>query len=154
MKLNKLIPLSILSIILSSCGVGPSTITGITSTLYIDSDSEQGKLLIEPVEYIKEDKKQYPRYEVMNSRIYSIVISPTWRGSRMPVFVGNVATFTVSPYWKIEYDEDGSATKRSIYNITFDYPVDTEIEDLTLNYSVGEYTNHMIIKLIPYHTIA
>ena len=69
MKLNKFIALAILSTSLCSCGIGPVTITGVTSNFYILN--EDGKEALTPKEYIKEDdEKEYPCYEVMNSREY------------------------------------------------------------------------------------
>lgn len=150
MKLNKFIALAILSTSLCSCGIGPVTITGVTSNFYILN--EDGKEALTPKEYIKEeDKKEYPCYEVMNSREYFIEILPTWRGSRVPAFDGDVATFSESDYWQIEFDEEASKSKNPFYCITFDYPVDTEIENQKLEYKVNGYINHIIVRLIPYH---
>ena len=66
-------------------------------------------------------------------------------------FDGDGATFSESDYWQIEFDEEASKSKNPFYYITFDYPVDTEIENQKLEYKVNGYINHIIVKLIPYH---
>lgn len=137
---------------LAGCGSGTPEIIGVTNTLYLNGDGKP--LVLTPVEYVKEkDGKSYSRYEVMNSRIYSLEISPVWRGSKQAVFKGDVATFSASDYWTITFDEEASKAN-PIYNISFEYPKDTEIEDLTLKYQVGDFSDHIILKLIPYHVQA
>ncbi|MBQ2070383.1 MAG: hypothetical protein II467_05585, partial [Bacilli bacterium] len=76
-----------------------------------------------------------------------------WRGSKQVVFSGNVATFSASDYWTITFDEEASKAN-PIYNISFEYPKDTEIEDLTLKYQVGDFSDHIILKPIPYSVVA
>ena len=153
MRLNRLLPLSLMMLALTGCGFGTPEIIGVTHTLYLNGDGKPQ--VVTPIERIKEkDGKSYPRYEVMNSRIYSLKISPVWRGSsKQVVFNGNVATFSVSDYWTITFDEEASKAN-PIYNISFEYPEDTEIEDLTLKYQVGDFSDHIILKLIPYSVVA
>lgn len=153
MKLNRLLPLPLMMLALTGCGSGTPEIIGVTHTLYLNGDGEPQ--VVTPIEHIRDKEgKSYSRYEVMNSRIYSLEISPVWRGSsKQVVFNGNVATFSVSDYWTITFDEEASKAN-PIYNISFEYPKDTEIADLTLKYKVGDYSDHIILKLIPYHVEA
>ena len=152
MRLNRLLPLPLMMLALTGCGSGTPEIIGVTHTLYLNGDGEPQ--VVTPIERIKEKEgKSYSRYEVMNSRIYSLEISPVWRGSKQAVFKGNVATFSVSDYWTITFDEEASKAN-PIYNISFEYPKDTEIDDLTLKYQVGDFSDHIILKLIPYSVVA
>ena len=131
MRLNRLLPLPLMMLALTGCGSGTPEIIGVTHTLYLNGDGEPQ--VVTPIERIKEkDGKSYPRYEVMNSRIYSLEISPVWRGSKQVVFNGNVATFSASDYWTITFDEEASKAN-PIYNISFEYPKSVKVSSLIID---------------------
>lgn len=152
MKLNRLILIPIFVTALSSCGSGPVKITGVASTVYTKKEDKREEL--EPTDYIKLDDKQYPRYIVDNYQTFSIKVSPVWTGSRVPAFNGNVATFSVSKYWKIVYDEESSPSNNPFYDITFEYPENTDIDDLMLKYSVNGFASLIYFKLSAYSSLA
>lgn len=112
----------LLATALTSCGLGPVRITGTRAELFIH-DEEKGYIAMEP-EYTKIDKKEVAYYKVQLSfeKQYLMKIYPTWKGSRMPKFVGDVATFEKSDYWTISYNEDSESDPE--YYIDFNYPPD------------------------------
>ena len=153
MKLNRIITLPILAIALTSCGSGPSKVTGVSHTFYIVN--EENKTVLEPKDYIKEkDKIGYPLYQVRNYTTYVIQIKPSFRGSKLPRFSGDLATFSESEYWKIEFDEEASKDNNPFYNITVSYPTDAAIDDTKLEFSAAGFINHIYISFTPYEWVA
>ena len=142
----------LLVIALTSCGNGPVRITGTRGELFICE--ENGEYVPVEEKYAKIGKESIAYYSVRLSygKKYLIKIYPTWKGSRLPRFRGDVATFEESDYWTISFNEEGSEFKNPEYYIDFNYPPNFQSEEPgeVLKYKVDDFEGKIYFLFEPY----
>lgn len=151
MKTKLLIPYLLLFTALTSCGLGPVTITGTRGELFIRDENDE--YVPVEVKYTKIGKESISYYNVRLSygNKYLVKIYPTWKGSRMPRFSGDVATFEESDYWTISYNENCSEFKDPEYYIDFNYPPNLSNEEPRVaKYKVNDFEGKIYFALEPY----
>lgn len=141
----------LLTTALTSCGLGPVKITGTRGELFIRDDNDE--YVAVETKYTKVDKETISYYTVRLSygNKYLIKIYPTWKGSRMPRFSGDVATFEESDYWTISYNESCSENKDPEYYIDFNYPPNLSNDPLHVaKYKVADFEGKIYFELDSY----
>lgn len=144
-----LIPCLLFISALTSCGNGPVRITGTRAELFIRNENEEYVSM--ECEYTKIDKKEVAYYKVQLSygKQYLMKIYPIWKGSRVPIFNGDVATFEKSDYWTISYNENSASDPE--YYIDFNYPPDLYEQALyAATYQVDDFEGKIYFELRAY----
>ena len=151
MKTKILMSCLLIGTALTSCGAGPVKITGTRGELFIRNDS--GEYVPVEAKYTKIGKESIAYYNVSMSygHKYLIKIYPTWKGSKVPKFTGDVAEFEESDYWTISYNEGCSEFKDPEYYIDFNYPPNLYKEEpWVAKYKVYDYEGKIYFELEPY----
>ena len=149
MKLRKLALITSIIPILSGCGLGPVEITGCRADIFTCTSGMDKREQVKE-ETINADGTKFKYYTVKIGQPYIIEIYPVWKGSRVPRFEGDCATFSESEYWKIRYKEDQQQADGLQYVIIFHYPYNKNVGLQKLEYSVGEFSNSMTLCFEPY----